>query len=221
MPLLFFKIITMNKKYIKVTKMLPEIVRQKGSGFLIKIIEEKKPEIQKYVFDGGNKPSNNLFELATQAALTHENEIAKEMQQSNTDYDTAESLIFSKQSFDGVENFAPALLAVVGAIGKTGITAINESRIKQGKKPILSGPFWQQFKKKTAGVEIGTDGDRLLIGIDGKPPSPATTAAGRALEAMQAEIESQAKKDYLRKTLPIFLVVVAAIVLFVIYIRKK
>lgn len=219
--------------YLNAFRALPEVARKRGltpQQYALQVIKEKRPQIEQYVKNGGNKPSKDDFILSTQATLTHENNVAREMRLENTDYNTAEENVFlidqmrEAQNFnDDYEDFAPALLAVVGAVGGKGIEAINAKRTHQGKKPILSGKFWDSFRNKTKGVSVGTEGDRLIIGIDGKPTTAAepNTAAGAAIEAMQRQLETEAKKDYLRRNLPVIIILAALAIAAFLYFKKK
>lgn len=193
-----------------------------------KIINQRRPEIESYVTAAGLVPAENPAALATQAYLIHNDRIENAMQRYGIiDVEAGENFVLEQdaQSFDDNEqtpfnSFAPALLAVVGAVGKKGVEAINDKRIKNGKKPILSGKFWDFLKNKT---ELSQDGSNLDIKIKGNPnagePSQSELAAG--FRAAQAELEAQAKADYLKKNLPLFIIIGIAVIAAIYFIVKK
>lgn len=190
----------------------------------VMIVEEKKPEIQRYVKRYGRTPSNNPVELSIQATLTHENNVAKVMRTQNLPYEQAQKVVFMEESalnFTGAENFAPMLLGLVANVGKAGIEGINKKRIQNGKKPILSGKFWQKLKDKTAGVSLSSEGDDLNVNIAGSKRTGEQTEIGAGLSGAQAELERQAKKDYLRKNLPIIILALVGIGIAIFFIVKK
>jgi hypothetical protein len=124
------------------------------------IIKEKESEFANYVKRAGMVPDSNPVKLAIQTTLIHSNNIAKKMKETGKTFKEAEKLVFAeedrKEYFTGEsENFAPLLLATAFSVAKEGIPKINDARIKQGKKPILSGPFWSSLKGYTSQLNTG------------------------------------------------------------------
>jgi hypothetical protein len=190
----------------------------------VMIVEEKRPEIERYIRKFGRIPAKNPVELSIQATLTHENNVAKIMRTKGLSYNDAQREVFEMESalnFTGAENFAPALLGVVASVGRAGIEGINKKRIQNGKKPILSGKFWQSLKAKTSGVDLTTDGDNLNISIAGRKRTGEQTELGAGLSGAQAEIERQAKRDYLKKNLPIIILALVGVGIAVFFLVKK
>lgn len=188
------------------------------------IVEEKRPEIERYIRKYGRIPAKNPVDLSIQATLTHENNVAKVMRTKGLSYLDAQKVVFAEESalnFTGAENFAPALLGLVASVGKAGIEGINKKRVQNGKKPILSGKFWQNLKDKTKGVDLTTDGDNLNISIAGRKSTGEQTEIGAGLSGAQAEIERQAKRDYLKRNLPIIILALVGIGIAVFFIVKK
>ena len=196
----------------------------KPSTLGVMIVEEKRPEIERYVRKFGRIPAKNPVELSMQATLTHENNVAKMMRVKGLPYMEAQREVFAQESalnFDGSENFAPALLSLVASVGKKGIESANAKRIQNGKKPLMSGKFWQWLKSKTAGVSLNSEGDNLNIGIAGRTRSGEQTELSAGLMGAQAELERQAKKDYLKRNLPFIILGVVALGVGIYFLAKK
>jgi hypothetical protein len=124
------------------------------------IIQEKRKDFENYVRKYGMNPESNPVKLAIQTTLIHSNNIAKKMKDTGKPFQEAEKLVFAEEErneyFSGEsENFAPLLLATAFSVAKEGIPKINEARVKQGKKPILSGPFWSSLKGYTSQLNTG------------------------------------------------------------------
>lgn len=202
-----------------------------SSDVAAQIIANNVKSIQDYVRRGGNIPETNLVKLAVQAQLTHENSIAKKMRLENLTYEAAEKRVLAeenrKQYYNGdSEEFLGLTLAAITATAKKAIQKINEVRAQNGKKPLLSGKFWQNLKKKGADADLQiqqTDSGRIVL--SGKLPSTTSTGAsselGAGLEAAGAEIESQKKKEFLKKNL--IWIILGGVVLIggIIYLARK
>jgi len=118
------------------------------------IIEEKRKDFEKYVRQGGMVPETNPVKLAIQTTLIHNNKIAKKIKDTGKPFEEAESLVFSEEERNEYtggdsENFSSSLLSTAYSVAQKGIATINDKRTQQGKKPILSGKFWQSLKKYT------------------------------------------------------------------------
>lgn len=190
----------------------------------VMIVEEKRPEIERYVRKFGRIPAKNPVELSIQATLTHENNVAKVMRTKGLNYQDAQRIVFEQESalnFTGAENFAPALLSLVASVGRKGIEGANSKRGETGKKPLLSGKFWQWLKAKTSGISLSSDGDDLNVNIRGRKGTGEQTELGAGLSGAQAELERQAKKDYLKKNLPIIILALVGIGIGIYFLVKK
>ena len=167
------------------------------------IIEEKRPELEKYVKSYGMIPDSNPVKLAVQTTLIHQNRIAEKIKQTGLPLEQAEAKVFEDddlQEFSGAENFAPALLAVAQSVGGAGISAINKKREEKGKKPILSGKFWTGLKDKLKGVTLAqTETGGLNIDIAGRPSGAPTSELGAGLSAMQTQLEKEGQKSWFLK----------------------
>jgi hypothetical protein len=167
------------------------------------IIEEKRPELEKYVKSYGITPDANPVKLAVQTTLIHQNRIAKKIKETGLPLEQAEAKVFEDddlQEFSGAENFAPALLAVAQSVGGAGISAINKKREANGKKPILSGKFWTGLKDKLKGVTLAqTETGGLNIGIEGKQQGAPTSELGAGLSAMQDQLIKEGQKSWIMK----------------------
>lgn len=197
------------------------------------IIEEKAPEVIRYIETNGHKPPKTIQGIAGMAAYIHEKKIQDKIKQTgNSDYTLAENSVFQDEaeaaetaSYNGEEynDFAPGLLAVIGAVGKKAIEGINKKRESKGKKPILSGAFWQKFKDKTSPVTVAAEGDDLNIRVNAmqgnKKMSDSELAAG--WNSAKAELERQAKADYINKNKPLFIIAgIVAVIIIILLIRK-
>lgn len=190
----------------------------------VMIVEEKRPEIERYVRRHGLIPAKNPVDLSVQATLTHENKVAGIMRKQGLPYREAQKVVFMEESalnFTGAENFAPALLSLVASVGKKGIDATNKKRAQSGKKPFLSGKFWTWIKEKTKNISLSNDGDDLNIGIKGTKGTGEQTELGAGISGAQAELERQAKKDYLKRNLPIFIIIAVALGVGIYFLAKK
>jgi hypothetical protein len=183
------------------------------------IIEEKRPEIEKYVKNAGQVPSKNPVMLATQVTLIREKKIADKMKISGKGYDDSSAILSAeeeRQSYTGgEENFAGALLSVITSVGSKGIEGINAKRKETGKKPILSGAFWQSLKSK---VSVDDEGVTVRTG-EGRPMKD--TELTRGLTAAQDELERQGKKSWLKKNLVLIILGVVILAAAIWYFTKK
>jgi len=199
------------------------------SDVALQIIENNVKSIQEYVRRGGNIPETDLIKLSVQAALTHENAIAKKMRLENISYEAAEKKVLSeenrKQYFSGeAEEFLGLTLAAITATAKKAIEKINDVRAQNGKKPLLSGKFWQKLKKKAQDSDLQIQQtDEGKISLSAKLPSTSgkQTELGAGLEAAGTEIESQKKKEFFKKNM--IWIILGAVVLIggVIYLARK
>lgn len=118
------------------------------------IIEEKRKDFEKYVRQGGLVPETNPVKLAIQTTLIHNNKIAKKIKDTGKPFEDAENLVFSEEERNEYtggdsEYFDSSLLSTAYSVAQKGIATINEKRVQSGKKPILSGKFWQSLKART------------------------------------------------------------------------
>lgn len=167
------------------------------------IIEEKRPEIEAYIKRFGLQPETNPIKLAVQTTLIHQNRLAKKIRETGLPIEQAEIQIFKEddlQEFSGAENFAPALLAVAQSVGGAGIQAINKKREEKGKKPILSGKFWQNLREKTKGVTLEQrEGGGLRVDVAGREQGLPTSELGAGLSAVQTQLEKEGQKSWFLK----------------------
>jgi hypothetical protein len=227
------RFINIRKKYQNSQRAIADVAKKKGipvEAVALQAVKEKLPAVRKYVTAAGLIADENPVNLSIQAAIAHENKIKHKMEsQGITDYFVAENAVFNDEAdnFDGddeVENFAPALLAVVGTVAGKGIEGINQKREQRGKQPILSGKFWQNLKSKFGNVRAQVGEDEVRLRLQANPNVRQTgeqTELGAGIIAARGELERQAKKDYLRRNLPVVLIVSALVIVAVIYFAKK
>ena len=195
----------------------------------LRVMRANLPKIKKYVATNGQQPSDKLPDLALQATMIHENKVLAKMQNGIPSYDAAEADVFreEQQQFDAsafddsYSDFNPAILGAVATVAKAGVTAINKKREEKGKKPILSGKFWSFLKSKTENIDVSTEGDRLVIGIDGKPRKATDSEIAAGLEASMAEIESQKKREWMKRNLPIIIIGAVLVIAAVYFIARR
>lgn len=195
----------------------------------LRVVKKNMPRIKKYVSEAGQIPSENIPELALQATLIHESKVASKMKNGIPSYEAAENEVFrdEQQKFDSsafddsYQDFNPAILGAVATVAKAGVTAINKKREEKGKKPILSGKFWNFLKSKTENIEVSTEGDRLVIGVDGKPRKATDSEIAAGLNASIEEIEKQKKKEWMKKNLPIIIVFAVIIIVGVYFLARR
>lgn len=193
------------------------------------ILLEKRPELEKFVSLSGMRPASNIKELAGQVTIAHANRVNKLARTKNIDPIQAEREIFALseyRSYTGggneVDNFAPMLLAPALAVGKGFVEGVNEKRKAQGKKPILSGPFWQSIKDATKGISLTPQGEAgLSIGIEGRPMGEPTSGVGMGISRATDELINQGKKQWFRKNLVWIILAVAVVGFGIYYISKK
>jgi hypothetical protein len=193
------------------------------------ILLEKRPELIKFVRANGMKPADNIRELAGQVTLAHANRVNKLAKVKNIDPIQAEREIFALseyRSFTGggneADNFAPVLLAPALAVGKGFIEGVNQKRTAQGKKPILSGPFWQSIKDATKGISLTPQGESgLSIGIEGRPMGEPTSGVGMGISRATDELISQGKKQWFRKNIVFIILAVVVVGVGIYFIAKK
>ena len=189
------------------------------------IIKEKRGEIARFVKEAGMTPDTDSTGLAIQATIAHQKRVEQKAKQENLSLSEAENKVLDRQEFlsytGNVEDFDPSLLAVVASVADKGVQALNAKRVQQGKKPILSGPFWQSLKTKTKNVGLSAEGSDLNIKIrGGETPTDSQLAAG--LGGAADEIERIKKREFIKKNAVWFaLAGVAIIVLIYLAIKKK
>jgi len=218
-------------QYKKYFNAISEVAAKKNlppSTVALEVVKEKQPEIRQYVKNAGLRPDDNPVNLSIQAAMVHENKVLDKLNRGFQDYTAAENAVFAEDEvnsfMDDYQDFAPALLAMVGAVAGKGIEGINAKREQAGKKPILSGKFWQNLKNKAASVEARPINENdLQVNIRGRDRIGANpnTELGAGILAARVELENQAKKDYLRRNLPLFIIAAVVIIAGIIYFTKK
>lgn len=195
----------------------------------LRVVKKNMPRIKKYVLESGQTPSENPAELALQTAIIHERKIASKMNNGIPSYEAAENEVFrdeqqksdSSAFDDSYQDFNPAILGAVATVSKAGVTAINKKREEKGKKPILSGKFWNFLKSKTENIEVSTEGDRLVIGIDGKPRKATDSELAAGLTASMEEIERQKKREWMKRNLPVIIIIAVAVLAGVYFLARR
>ena len=190
------------------------------------IVEHQKKGIHQWVKRHGHIPKENPMALAAQTTVIHENKINEKMRSGIPSYDGAENAVFYDEQLSedrgNYEDFDPSVLGAIFKAGDAAIMAVNSHRAKNGRKPILSGKAYTNFKKKITD-NIHIDGQNITYTL---PTGTEQTEEEQsdlkiALGAAKHSLVSTAQKDWLKKNLPIILFVVAAVVVIVIIKRKK
>lgn len=190
------------------------------------IVEKERPGIKKWVKRHGFLPHENPMALAAQATLIHEGMVADKMRGGIPSYDGAENAVFYDEQLaeneQGYDDFDPSVLGAIFKAGDAAIEAVNAKRIKKGLKPILSGKAYTNFKKKVTD-NIHIDGQNITYTLPvGKETNPDDASDLRvAMEAAKGSLISTAQKDWMKKNLPIIIVVLVAVVAIVLIKRKK
>lgn len=193
------------------------------------ILSEKRPQLIQFVKASGMKPADNIRELAGQVTIAHFNRVNKLAKTKNISPMQAEKEIFALSEYrsytghgDDVDNFAPMLLAPALAVGKGFVEGMNQKRIAQGKKPILSGPFWQSIKDATKGISLTPQGESgLSIGIEGRPTGEPTTGVGMGIDRATDELIRQGRKQWIRKNIVWIILAVVVVGVGIYMITKK
>ena len=216
------------RRYIKAMQDIDTIAIKNGispDSLALKIVKENRPEIERYVKMHGGNPDPNPAVLAAQACIIHENKIAHMQASGVPDYEMAENRVLSedqtREDLGKSDSFAPALLGTLFKAGKKAITNINNKRIANGKKPILSGQKFQNLVKKVGQhVNIQTNENGLNIGVTGlntAPPKPLNQQSDLSIIAgsVMDQMETDKKNDYIKKNLPLIALAIVALILII------
>lgn len=202
--------------------------RLKKNPFLVArdIVENQKPGIHNWVKRHGHIPKDNPMALAAQATLIHERKIEDKMRSGIPSYDGAENAVFYDEQLSedrgNYEDFDPSVLGAIFKAGDAAIQAVNSHRVKSGRKPILSGKAYTNFKKKiTDNIHIDGQNITYTLPTGSEQTEEEQSDLKIALGAAKKSLVSTAQKDWLKKNLPIILFVLAAVVIVVIIKRKK
>ena len=219
--------INKKRRYIKAMQDIDSIAVGKGippSSLALRIVKENRPHIEAYVRRHGGNPHPNPAVLAAQACIVHENKIAYKQKMGVPDYQTAEDAVLAEdqisEDMGESDSFAPALLGTIFKAGKTAIAKINQKRVAKGKKPILSGPKFQNLVNKVkehVQIDTGENGATIkLSNLNTAPPIPLDQQSDLNIikDALIDQATTDAKTDWIKKNLPI--IAIAAVVLFVV-----
>lgn len=177
------------KNAAKINKAAQKLGNMSAAGLALKMASnpERKKKIVNYVKRRGDKPSEKLPELLTQAALLRNGEIEEraaaeidsEINNSpnvlpENDYtpeipdaEEIEEEIMQEEeeafNFSGeADNFLdPATLAAIKVAGQKGINLVNKNRQAKGKPPVLS-KVSKKLSNKLAGVKTSPAEDSEL-----------------------------------------------------------
>ena len=220
----------MNAAFRTIDKLASDNNIKKESAALL-VVKNRATEIEDYVAAHGVVPAKNPASLAVQATLIHEGKIEDKTAAGVPNYFEAENSVmqdeidFFKNGMS--DNFlGGSLLGSILSAGKAGIEAINKKKIAQGKKPILSGKFWQNLKVKVGDKVTATrddDGYNVSIAAPRPAPTPESekSAIQAGIDAAMASIERQKKQEFLQKNMPYIIGGVIALIVLIFVLRKK
>lgn len=197
----------------------------------LKVVENNREKIEDYIAQNNIVPAKNPASLAVQATLIHEGKVYDKIDNGVKDYFQAGRAVMQDE-IDFFENgiysdfIGGSLLGSILSAGKAGIDKINTQRTAKGKKPILSGKFYQNLKTKVGDkVQVIRDDNGYKIEVDAKRPQATPDAQKSALDLFITgavdDVERQKKREVLRKSLPYVIGGVLATILIIVLLRKK
>ena len=112
-------------------------------------VERNVPIISEYVQNQGQIPQTNPAALALQATQLFQNQVAQK-QYYIPDYNSAHDSVIDdeQQNWENADEFFGSIISSVFEAGKGLITAINQKREANGKKPLFAGKNWQALANK-------------------------------------------------------------------------
>ncbi len=201
----------------------------------LEVVKNRRREVEDYVAAHDVIPATNPATLAMQATMLHTAKVEDKINEGVSNYIEAENAVFQDEADflrygETPDNFlGGSLLGSVLAAGKAGIQKLNEKRIAKGKKPVLSGKFWQGLKT-SVGDKIAVNRDAEGYNIQIAAPRPVggqmtdaqqvLYAAGKGFAVSEAERRAILAKEWFQKN---SLYIIGAIVLIIgiYFIAKK
>lgn len=176
------------------------------------VVEEKKPIIQRWVKEHGEKPYDNPAMLAAQATLLHENKIWQKMQKNAIpDYFDAENAVMAEEQHQEDSNyfddFDGGILGAVLTAGDKALDRINAKRTARGKKPILAGERGKKLREK---VKLAPEFIELKKGGIATGANSESDIAIIKDELIN-EIRRRETKEAVKKYLPLAIIVLVAV----------
>lgn len=195
------------------------------------VIRENIHGIRRYIKKHGYNPQPTPLTMAAQATLIHEGKIAEKMGSGIQSYDNAENAVFYDEQLaedaqsgytgESSEDFDPEVLASIFRAGDAAIQVINQKRITKGKRPILDGKAYQNFKRKITD-NIHIDGQNITYTLPASSPKSTEDMSEiqLGLEAAKQSMIKDAQKNWIKKNMPILIMAVAIVVLIIVIKRK-
>ena len=186
-----------------------------------KIIAKNKKKIQKFVVnEGGQQPSEDLEELAVQAAQVRAQKIEQIKEDPTIDADTTEEAaeVFEEQQAEDIENesytgesdsFTEEAMGAILGVAKGVVGKIKSKRLAKGKK--FLGKTAAQWAKK-GGVDVTTSGTGDIVVKGATDPGSKDPLSLAVADAKSGTINTTIKQ-----WLPV--VIIVAVVIF--FITKK
>lgn len=187
-----------------------------------KIIAKNKKKIQKFVVnEGGQQPSEDLEELAVQAAQVRAQKIQEIKDDPTIDADTTEEAaeVFEEQQAEDIDNesytgesdsFTEEAMGAILGVAKGAINKIKQKRLEKGKK--FLGKTAEQWARK-GGVDVTTSGTGDVVIKGATDPSSKDP-----LSLAVADAKAGATTATIKQWLP--MVIIAVVVVFFV-IKKK
>lgn len=215
------------RKYQNAIKTISRIAADRkvpASKIAREIAADRRVEIELFVKQMGEQPSESLLELIAQAVDIHETNVQRRMSQGISSYEVAENDVLADyvllEDKGDIDEFDPATLGALFS-GVTGaIQGINAKRAASGKPPLLSGRKGkaaflkaqdEALKAAQANQANGADQDfnsqQWNTGDDDDPSNASIVVKSLADQLRAAETKKQ-----IGKMMP--LIIVVAVVIF-------
>lgn len=188
-----------------------ELGRDKGDVAL-EYVEQKLPDIQRYVVSKGEQPLANPVELSMQAFMLRKRDINRIKETLGGTDDEAEIYLDEAESkaaelnSSEADNFLGGVFAAIGGVVEKAASKQVEKRKEQGKKP----GFWG-FLAGNTNAAVNT------IQPNQTDSSGLKIFANDVLDA----IKKQEKQKEIKKMLPIIIVALVVIILITILITRN
>lgn len=191
----------------------------------LQILNNNPEALPAFIKQSGQNPvSENQADLAAQAAMIHESNVAEKQDSGVPDYDVAEAAVYedyeqAAESGD-VDNFAPAIFGSIFTAGKKALEKINAKRVKNGKKPLFQGKKFKAMAEKVKGaIDVQTTATGLNVALNTiKRDNEVKTKQDQSdvqilIDAAMAEARKVETKAALKKAMPLILIGLVIVVI--------
>lgn len=177
-------------------------------------VKDNKEVIKQYVVEHGQKPEENIANLAAQALLLHEAKIWDKVENYGIpDYEAAENEVLaeeqSREDSGEISNFGGGILGSVFKAGSAALKNINAKRVKNGKKPLLDGEKGKKLQEKIQ--RFADNEDKAAYQKADTKKNVKDTALKTFVDTLSSDVERKKTNDAIKKYLPYAIIILIAV----------